>query len=57
MRADADKKRRESVVPMTSSLLEEVKRARAMMVELAGLQTLQDPVFFAETEGNAPRRS
>jgi integrase len=53
-RADADKKRRESVTPATPALLDEVRRARATIAELAGLQVLQGPVFFAETDPTRP---
>jgi integrase len=53
-RAEADKKRRDSTVPVTSALVEEAKRARAMIAELAELQALQGFVFFAETDSSRP---
>jgi integrase len=49
-RAATDKKRRELGVPMPASLVDEVKRARAAIAELAGLQALQGVVFYAATD-------
>ena len=50
-RAAADKKRKEWWTPITPLLVDEVKRARAAIAELAGLQAVNGgPVFFATTD-------
>ena len=50
-RAAADKKRKEWWTPITPVLVDEVKRARAAIADLAGLQAVNGgPVFFATTD-------
>jgi integrase len=53
-RAASDKKRQEWSTPITPKLVDEVKRARALIAELAGLQALRGPVFFAATDPSKP---
>jgi integrase len=49
-RAATDKKRREWGTPIPIELVEEIRRARGAIAELAGLQAVQGYIFFAATD-------
>jgi integrase len=55
-RAATDKKRREWGTPIPPALVDEIKRARATIAELAGLQALQGFVFYAAADPARPVR-